>query len=41
MVISGRRAGFVVHGGNESFPLGKDIRAMSLPAMVALAAGSR
>ena len=32
---------FVVHGGNESFPLGKDIRAMSLPAMVALAAGCR
>ena len=32
---------FVVHGGNESFPLAKDIRAMSLPAMVALAVGSR
>ena len=32
---------FVVHGGGESFPLAKDIRAMSLPAMVALAAGSR
>ncbi len=32
---------FVVHGGSESFPLAKDIRAMSLPAMVALAAGSR
>ena len=32
---------FVVHGGGESVPLAKDIRAMSLPAMVALAAGSR
>ena len=32
---------FVVHGGSESYPLAEDIRAMSLPAMVALAAGSR
>ena len=32
---------FVVHGGSESYPLAEDIRAMSLSAMVALAAGSR
>ena len=32
---------FVVHGGAESFPLAQDIRAMSLPAMVELAARAR
>ena len=32
---------FVVHGGTESFPLAQDIRAMSLPAMVELAARAR
>ena len=32
---------FVVHGGADSFPLANDIRAVSLPAMVALAAGAR
>lgn len=31
----------VVHGGAESFPLAQDIRAMSLPAMVELAARAR
>ena len=30
-------AGFVVHGGAESFPLAKDIRAVSLSDMIALA----
>ena len=30
-------ARFVVHGGTESFPLARDIRAVSLPDMIALA----
>ena len=32
---------FVVHGGNESFPLAADIRAVTVRAMVELVSGSR
>ena len=32
---------FVVHASNESFPLAKDIRAVTLPAIVQLLAQSR
>ena len=32
---------FVVHAGDESFPLAKDIRAVTLPAMMELVARSR